>query len=374
MVRRLAAGVALAVLLLALLGLLAEAGLRVAGRLATGAWPETQVAAVRRQSREVVRLYRGHPFLNTAPVAGARVRAFGKRASFNALGYRSPERDPVKPAGAVRVVCAGGSTTFDLLAASDRETWPWRLETELRRRGLPVEVWNAGFPGWTSAENLISLSLREVDLAPDLVLLYQGINDLQPGSHRPLDRQYVAGHADHSRRALGLELEPLGLLARSLAAERLRGWLAGPEDPWARLHPAPSGPRHPELAPGASAVFERNVRSFAAVATAAGARVALATQVVRVRPDRRDADLTYLAVWLPGLEPAAAPRELERLNDVLRRVAADTPGLLLFDVAADVPWRDEDFADPMHLAPAGSDKLVAYLGAAVERALGPDAP
>jgi lysophospholipase L1-like esterase len=370
--RRLAGGAVLALAVLSILGLIAEAGLRVAGRLTTGAWPETRLAAFHREVGEVAALYRRHPFLNAGPVAGARVHAFGKTASFNSLGYRSPERAAARPAGVLRVVCAGGSTTFDLLAASDVETWPWRLEAELRGRGLPVEVWNAGFPGWTSAENLISMALREVDLAPDLVLLYQGINDLQPGSHRPLDREYVRGHADQSRRALGLGLEPPGLLARSLVAERLRDALVGPEDPWRRLAVGTAGgARHPRLAAEAPGVFERNVRSFVAVAEAAGARVALATQVVRVRAARRDADLVYLAEWLPGLEPEAAPRELERLNDVLRRIASESSGVLLFDVAADLRWRDEDFADAIHLSPAGTGRLIAYLAAAVERAQRP---
>lgn len=367
---RVAAGVGLALVLLAGLLLLAEGGLRLALRMTSGEWPETRMSRFQREIEEAVQLYRAHPFLNTAPAPGAGVEAFGKRASFNSLGYRSPERPLAKPPGTVRVVCSGGSTTFDLLAPSDAETWPWRLEAELRAAGLHAEVWNAGFPGWTSVENLISLTLREVDLAPDLVLLYQGINDLQPGSHRPLDRQYVEGHAHQSRRALGLELAPPGPLSRSLLAERLRDAVRGPDDPWSRLRLEPArGERHDRLAPGAEEVFARNVRSFVAAAAAAGADTALVTQVARVREEQRAADLAYLAEWLPGLEPEAAPAELERLNGVLRRIAAEQ-GLPLIDVAAGIDWRDEDFADPMHLSPAGTAKLVAYLAPRVARALG----
>src|ERR1700687_2022848 len=105
------------------LGLLAaaEASVRLYLRLRTGACPETAASPARRQQAEVLKLYRLHPFLNTAPHGGRRVRAFGKEAGFNALGYRSPERPRERPPGVLRVLCAGGSTTFHLLAASDEE-------------------------------------------------------------------------------------------------------------------------------------------------------------------------------------------------------------------------------------------------------------
>jgi lysophospholipase L1-like esterase len=257
------------------------------------------------------------------------------------------------------VVTAGGSTTFDTLSPSDAETWPWRLEDELRRRGWPVEVWNAGVPTWTSAESLISLSLRDLDLAPDLVVLYHGINDLQPAAIRPFEADYEAGHPGLARAALGIADRPPAPWRRSLLLARL----APPP------RPSPTAGDELARAPAAAlAAFARNVRSFVAVAGAAGASTLLITQPMRLRRDHREADERYLESWLPGWDGAAAPGELERFNDVLRR-APERLDATVADAARDAGWRDDDFADPVHYSRQGAERLVRFLADPVEAAL-----
>jgi|GEM_PF-610402 len=340
----------------------AEGGTRIVLRLRTGVWPHTWASRIRAQQDAALRLYRRHPYLETAPREGARVHAFGKQASFNALGYRSPERPLARPPAALRILCAGGSTTFDLLAASDDRTWPWRLEQRLRRQRPGVEVWNAGFPGWTSLESLISLALRDVDLGPALVVVYQGDNDLQPGGYQPFDRQYEHGHAELTLQPLGFDRPPLPWRARSVLLERLAAAWARPGDPWSSLDPRQ--PRHPRLAPGAAGTFARNLRSLVAVARAHGARVALVTQTIRIRRRQRADDLKYLAQWLPGLVPEAAPGELEQLNAALRGMHGEE-GVQVVDAAAQVGWQDEDFGDPLHFSDRGSERFADYLATAL---------
>ncbi|HEY0513230.1 MAG TPA: SGNH/GDSL hydrolase family protein [Thermoanaerobaculia bacterium] len=366
---RILRGLLLGLLAAALLLLAGEALLRVALRLRDGAWPRTRAAAFHDEIRLLRRIYRRHAYLNTGPREGGEAAVFGKRATLDRLGYRSPERPRVKPSGVARVLLSGGSTTFDVLAPDDASTWPRRLETRLRSGGRPVEVWNAGFPGWTSQENVISLAIRDLDLDPDLAVLYQGINDLQPASHQPFDPMYERGHAELARRALGLELPGPSWLGQSLLAEKLRDLGGGPADPWQALAgPAGSGTRRARIAPEGIAAFERNVRSFAALARSRGAGVLLVTQPVRIRAASRGADLAYLAGWYPELLPAAVPAELERLNGVLRRLAGEGVGELA-DGAREIAWEDQDFGDPMHYADPGRKKLVEYLAPRIERRL-----
>jgi lysophospholipase L1-like esterase len=340
--------------------LVLEGGTRLVLRLTTGAWPQTAASHARQQQEEAQRLYRRHPFLNTAPHEGVQVHAFGKEAAFNHLGYRSPERPLVAAPGTMRILCAGGSTTFDLLAESDEKTWPFRLEQKLRQRQPRVEVWNAGFPGWTSLESLISLSLRDVDLRPAVVILLQGDNDLQPGGYLPFDPHYEHGHAELTVRALGFDRPPLPWRARSVLLEHLRAAWARAGDPWASLDP--NQPRRRRLAAGALPTFARNVRSFVAVARAHGAAVVLVTQVIRIRGQQQADDLKYLAQWLPALAPEAVPGELERLNGALRAMRGEA-GVRIADAAARIDWRDEDFADPLHFSPQGSERFAAFLAA-----------
>ncbi len=345
----------------ALLGLALEAVTRVVGRMTGSSWPTTRAVAFDREIRQALRLYRRHPFLNTAPHEGAVVTAFGKTARLSSAGYRSPDRPRDKPAGVVRILCAGGSTTFDILAPDNAATWPSRLEAELRDERPGIEVINAGFPGWTSLENLISLAIRDVDRSPDVVVLYQGINDLQPAAHRPYDPQYEHGHAELAVRALGFELAPPTWYERSLLVEKGRDLVFGPDNPW-RMLQAPSPTTEPlsRIPSVAVATFERNVRSFVAAAEAHGAMVALATQPVRIRSQSRSQDLEYLARWIEGLDPEAVPDQLDRLNDVLRRLG-DELHVAVLDVAGDVAWDDGDLDDPMHFSVQGSERMGRYM-------------
>jgi lysophospholipase L1-like esterase len=356
--------------LLAALLLLAagEILLRVALRVRDGAWPQTRSAEFYEQVGLLRRVYRGHAYLNTAPREGGEAAVFGKRASLDRLGYRSPERPRVKPPGVARVLLSGGSTTFDVLAPDDASTWPRLLETRLRAVNPNVEVWNAGFPGWTSQESVISLAIRDLDLSPDLCVLYQGINDLQPASHRPFDPEYEHGHAELARRALGLELPPPSWLGRSLLVEKLRDLGRGPADPWQALAASGAAQRQARIAPEGVAAFERNVRSFAALAGSRGAGVLLVTQPIRIRAANRAADLAYLAGWYPELLPEAAPGELARLNAVVRRLAAAGVGELA-DAEREIAWADADFGDPMHYTDGGRKKLVDYLAPRIARRL-----
>jgi len=364
--RRVARDTASALLVTVGLIIAAELAMRCWSRFRTGQWPSTLASRLHDSHFNATRLYRGHPFLHTAPREGMRASVLGKIVTFNSLGYRSPERSPAKPPGMRRVVCAGGSTTFDLLASRDEETWPWRLEDALRDGPAPVEVWNAGFPGWTSLENLISLALREVDLRPDVVLLFQGINDLQAAAHIPFDPQYTF-HASMSATVLGLDLPPLPLYERSVLLERLRAVVGRPLTPAPERH-ASDGP-HDQITQEGIAVFERNVRSFVAIARAHGAQVVLVTQPVRIRAAHANAARAILAWWIPDLAPQVVATELERLNDVLRTVAGAT-SVPLLDVARDERWDDGDFGDALHYTAAGSEKLAAMLTPRLRSLLG----
>ena len=130
-------------------------------------------------------LYITHPYLPVVLRPSTEYRDADMAAHINAQGLRGPERDAARTPGSWRVVCVGGSTTFGAGIVGDENTWPARLEERLSaaRPDLRVEVLNAGVPGYTTAENVIYLSLRLLDLEPDLVVLYEGYNDFKPNRH-----------------------------------------------------------------------------------------------------------------------------------------------------------------------------------------------
>ncbi len=344
-----------------LLLFLGEFSTRSIIRIRDGKWPQTRFMARYTEGRIISALARRHPYLNAAPRRTALIRAAGKRATFNSLGYRSPERPLSKAPGTFRIVCEGGSTTFDTQADTDEATWPWRLEEMLSESEAEsdsnIEVWNAGFPTWTSLENLISLLIRDVDLQPDLVILYQAYNDLQPGAHTPFDREYVEGHAEYSRLALGLSLSKPSWINRSVMIEALRKRMLPPR------------PTSPALASGlemlGAEIFRRNIHNLIAIAHANGAKVLLVTQPIRIRKKHLVQDRQFIEEWL-HLKAEAAPAALKKYNDILRGLAQSENAMLL-DVQQDISFRDEDFWDAVHFASGGSRKLAAALAKKIRR-------
>jgi lysophospholipase L1-like esterase len=90
-------------------------------------------------------------------------------------GYKLPKE---KPAGQLRIAFLGGSLVQ--LASTFDTALPGSLRTILRARypGRDIEVINAGIQSCVSRQSLVELLLTVVDYHPDVVILYDGGNDL----------------------------------------------------------------------------------------------------------------------------------------------------------------------------------------------------
>lgn len=375
LIRGLALNLVLPLAIAGALFLLLEGGCRAALRLKTGEWPETQVSAYTRFVEKIGKAYRPHPVLIVAGRPDAVLEAAGHVVHFNARGQRVTNvRDvPVpKPAGTYRVLCEGGSTTFDLLAADDAGTWPARLGTLLRPG---ADVVNGGFPGWTSLESLVSLATRDIDLGPDLVVVFSGVNDLQPAGHVPFAPDYSQGHAEILPRVTGVAPVPVRFVSRLVFVEWLRGRLKPRAEPVTAEGYAPSyawsgGPKRDDIPPEAVAVYERNLRSTIAVAASRGARTLLVAQMARLRAGREASDRAWLEGWTPGLTPAGYLAGLARYNAVARKLGDEGIALFLDPFAGDA-FGDAHFQDPVHFSPAGSALFAKTLATFVDAPGGP---
>ncbi len=336
-----------------------EGSFRLIGRIQTGEWPMTRAERQAKLVETIGRAYEKHPYLVVRARPDVDLDVSGHRLHFDSRGYRGAEVAMPKPEGRYRILCVGGSTTFDLLAPDDASAWPARLGRLLAADD--VDTVNAGFPGWTTVENLISLELRDVDVKPNLVVVFAGINDLQPDSHRPFARDYSVGHGELLPRVLGLKPIHLPIAAHSVFIEWLRTKIWGPQAASRAYAPVwrPDTPRMTRIPKAAGDVFRRNLRSIIAVANANGARVLLVAQHVILAPGSKF-DRDYLESWAPGLTPKGFVDSLARLNAVARGLAND--GLASFvDPFEKESFTPRDFGDPMHFNAAGSKKFAQVI-------------
>lgn len=177
-----------------------------------------------------------------------------------------------KPPDELRVICFGGSTTLNRRAGV---SWARLLEPRLAAAapGRTVRVLNAGGDGFSTAHVLVNLALRNLEARPDVITVYENINDLSNihfGASTPSD--YANKYKDDFY--LGMR-HRTGLVAGLARISRLARHAAF------RVHalrfPDPRTSRAQDWRP-VLAHYERNLRSIVAIARAHGIAVVLATQ------------------------------------------------------------------------------------------------
>jgi hypothetical protein len=105
----------------------------------------------------------------------------GAKARFNSLGFRSPEfiNLPPKQSNEVRIIVTGGSTSMSL-SVNESCTLAANLERMLTER-TPDKVFKVvtlGSGAWKSFQELIALQRYGDDIKPDLIIAFDGFNDI----------------------------------------------------------------------------------------------------------------------------------------------------------------------------------------------------
>lgn len=123
-----------------------------------------------------------HPYLGYAlKPSWKTAEGAAQQCSHNSLGFRGKETTWEKPAGTFRILTLGGSSVYGQSESKDEAVWSQRLEDALnaRKPAQRIEVVNGGCSGWTSFEMLGQLAYRGLDLSPDLVIVYETVNDMR---------------------------------------------------------------------------------------------------------------------------------------------------------------------------------------------------
>ncbi len=286
----------------------------------------------------------------------------------NAHGLRGEEFPLAKPAGEVRILCLGGSTTAGE-EVREAETYPAQLEALLRRRcpGRAIRVINAGVPTYDLGRSLTQYALDLYRLEPDFVTIYHGINDL---FDHTAGGPEIRPAANYTGRAVAPfvfegdgdeELSLRDCLRPLVRRSQVLGLL--------RLAWSSRGPRRPALAapdPDGVATFAAYYRALVREIAATGA-VAVPMTFALAYPgdfdaaDRRKVEASF-AIWLrrSGI-PLAVGREI--IDDQNRAAAelARAAGLPLCDAAGAVPPDRRHFRDVCHLTAAGNQAIAGAL-------------
>lgn len=264
----------------------------------------------------------------------------------NALGLTGDVPEAERPPGGLRVLTLGGSVLFnrDITA---------KLDAALERAaGRPVETLGAALPSHTSWSAVHKYAwLRKHDF--DVVLIYEGINDLLASHVRPEEFR-----ADYSH--LNPWYDRGGLLERSILARALYNDFVHrrPETVWnASTHPT-------------APVFRENLRWLVRNVQADGGAPVPMTFAWLVPPSYdQEAFFQGRAGYHPAERADAYPVELwgsvpwvreglGHMNVAVHEVASEA-SVPVLDMHAKLAGDPRWFVDVCHLSDAGVDAFVA---------------
>jgi lysophospholipase L1-like esterase len=260
----------------------------------------------------------------------------------NRLGFRGPEIQLDKGPH-YRIVALGESTTFGATLEPDDRPWPELLEERIRSElacEQPVQVVNAGVPGWNLANQLARLDARILPLEPDLIVTYHGSNGF-PFLLNQIPPVNVG-------RAPAAPPRPSRLVSRVESAVRVawfrRRYRAARAIDTSALATEVHLSRYAELY--RQLVFETRRR---------GIRLALCTFNMAVTLDGPEEVIRFYEPVFPDLR---AQLVANRLHTLLVRQLADTYGVLAIDTSPglDGAWEDA-YVDPIHLTQLGRERL-----------------
>ena len=270
----------------------------------------------------------------------------------NSLGYRNDEFPAEKPSNVYRIVALGGSSTYDVTIEDNKKTFTAQLEKLLKEQyGYHnVEVINAGVPGYNSWEILVNLEFRVLDLDPDLVIIYEGTNDVHARLVEP-----SAYRGDNSGRRQRWQVPPVPLWEHSVLLRILSrmtnvtrqvsvdDFVSSPTFlSWPYEYRLSENDVDPAkiLKMNSPMYFQRNLENMVAIAKGHGIKVLLATWA-----------------YSPYLNDYASKdyyqQGFQENNEVVKEVA-NRLHIPLFDFAAVMPQDARYWADGRHVNEAGA--------------------
>jgi lysophospholipase L1-like esterase len=293
----------------------------------------------------------------------------------NSLGFRGPE-PPADFSQDLTIVAVGGSTTecFDL---AEDKTWPHDLDMKLQRDFAHVWLDNAGLSGNSTFGHYILMQDYLVKLQPKVVLFLVGINDVGLQSERDFDERiheinfrsmerFLASAAVHSE----LATAALNLYRFYFPKSTMINNQNDPQETDLRKLPPFAVSKEAQAAiikdhqDHYLGPYKKRLEKLITICRNHNIIPVLLTQPVlygnMVDPTTKvDLGHKFVAKDMNG---ATAWEVLELYNDVTRRVGRKR-GVLVIDLAREMPKDSCYYFDLMHYTNAGADKVADLIAA-----------
>lgn len=264
----------------------------------------------------------------------------------NDLGFKGEPVEREKPPGTYRILCLGGSTTFNGYPAYLEKA----LRDELAAQGLELEVINLGNVCWTTMESLINFIARGLPLDPDAVIVYHAVNDAvysysdayspdysnirkRLDKDDPLIWDYFPSFLDHSVAYVGFR----AIFERKVGQRGIGVVLTQDISGMKELIYQGMEPFHQNLITLASITRRRNILLF------------ISTQIFNREANKK---FSLFDRWATAVDDA---------NEITRHFSGYGPLVHLIDTASDLHGDNSWMTDYCHFTEDGKKRLADYM-------------
>jgi lysophospholipase L1-like esterase len=293
----------------------------------------------------------------------------------NSLGFRGPE-PPADFSRDLTIVTVGGSTT-ECLDLDNSKTWPHDLDVKLKAHFKHLWLDNAGLSGNSTFGHYILMKDYLVKLKPKVVVFLVGINDVGLHSERDFDERIHAANFRSLERCLASAAVHSELAAAALNLYRFyfpkSTMINNQNDPQEtdlkKLLPFTVSPlaqatimkdhRDHYLGP-----YKKRLEKLLSICREHNIMPVLVTQPVlygNVVDPTTGVNLGHKFV-AKDMDGATAWKVLELYNDVTRQVGLDH-GVLVIDLARQMPKDSRYYYDLMHYTNGGAEKVADIIAA-----------
>jgi lysophospholipase L1-like esterase len=270
--------------------------------------------------------------------------------TLNAQGFDGPLLSAEKAANEVRIAVIGGSAAWSGgRDASIARFLELALQSDLGNRGLTVRVVNFGRQSYVSMQELILLQRVVLPLGFDLVVVYDGFNDIWvPWRNEPMGVGYPYLYSSLRERvetATAINLAVEDLVARSAVVAWLRA-----RSIRNRAHDTPLDMEK------CLSEYARNLRQMAVLTRAYGGEIVLVTQPFVGHKTTRTAEENR---FLDPLGLAQMQSYYARMVDIAAKTAREAGARHLDILDVFSTHTERIFYDPVHVDPQPGNRLIA---------------
>jgi len=266
--------------------------------------------------------------------------------SLDSHGFRNPEIESPKPENTVRLAFLGSSATYCSETSSDEKSWPYLVWSALQKAypGFKIDFINAAVPGFTVLSNLINLEKRIRPFKPDIIIIYEGFNDIILDTGKLVVR--------------GGKLAP-SLKNETWIETKLLFWhlIKKNIDFFSRQNRAKQEKAGANFRPEeASERFRLRLRRLIISAKKESSVVAIATLSYKIRREQSEEKKMNSAssafYYMPYMDLSGMLAVYEEYNRVIRQVAKENQ-VILIENELSIPGEDEYFKDSIHFSDEG---------------------